>query len=304
MTAPTPTSAPTTTLLTPLKSRLFIVARRKTWGLLDGEYSSVFRGRSLDYDDLREYVAGDEVRDIDWKATARHGSPLVKRWVATRYQTVLFVVDTSRGMAAQTGDGSPKSAAAISVVGMLGFLALRHSDRVALVEGDDCGVRWHPPGRTEAHLEGLLQQVDNRTEMDSGSSRLGDLLRYVAQHVRHRMLLVVVADERPLDSADEVLVRRMHAQHEVLWFTVQDADPTRAGRGRDALDVGDDALIDPQVRGGQRLHDAYQRVMTEQRATLDAILERHGIVHARVASVDAVLPAVFRALERQGRRGR
>jgi len=78
-------------LLTKVKSKLYIVAHRKTWGLLDGEYTSVFRGRSLDYDDLREYVPGDEVRDIDWKATARHGSPLVKRYVADRRQKVVFV---------------------------------------------------------------------------------------------------------------------------------------------------------------------------------------------------------------------
>jgi uncharacterized protein (DUF58 family) len=122
-------------LLTPVKSKLFIVAHRRTWGLLDGEYASVFRGRSLDYDDLREYVTGDEVRDIDWKATARHGSPLVKRWVATRTQTVLFVVDTGSGMAAQTSSGEPKSAVAITLVGMLGYLALRHGDLVGSRRG-------------------------------------------------------------------------------------------------------------------------------------------------------------------------
>lgn len=293
-----------TTLLTPVKSRLFIVARRRTWGLLDGEYASVFRGRSLDYEDLREYVAGDEVRDIDWKATARHGSPLVKRWVATRYQTVLFVVDTSRTMAAQTGDGGPKSAVAVSVVGMLGYLALRHTDRVALVEGDQWGVRYLRPARTEAHLEQLLQAVHTRTDPEGGPSALRDLLRYVAQHVRRRMLLVVVADEHVLSDEDETVVRRMQAQHEVLWFTVEDADPTSAGRGQEALDLDDDVLLAPEVRAGRRLQEAYAQAVTLRRQALDSALERHGIVHARVGAVDDVLPAVFRALERQGRRGR
>ena len=80
-----PTRSPTT-MLTRVKSKLFVHARRRSRGLLEGEYASVFHGRSLDYDDLRDYVIGDEVRDIDWKATARHTKPLVKRYVAHRKQ--------------------------------------------------------------------------------------------------------------------------------------------------------------------------------------------------------------------------
>ncbi|MBW4095623.1 MAG: DUF58 domain-containing protein, partial [Acidobacteria bacterium] len=74
-------------LVQQVKSKMFIFAHRQTRGMLDGEYTSVFRGSSLDFDDLRAYVPGDEVRDIDWKATARHGSPLIKRYVAVRKQT-------------------------------------------------------------------------------------------------------------------------------------------------------------------------------------------------------------------------
>ncbi len=82
-------------LLQRVKSKLAIFAHRKARGMLDGEYGSVFRGRSLDFDDLRAYVPGDEVRDIDWKATARHGSPLIRRYVAVRRQTVLLVTGLS-----------------------------------------------------------------------------------------------------------------------------------------------------------------------------------------------------------------
>lgn len=293
-----------TALLTPVKSKLFIVAHRKTWGLLDGEYASVFRGRSLDYDDLREYVPGDEVRDIDWKATARHGSPLVKRWVATRTQSVVFVVDTGRGMAAQAVGGGPKSAVAITLVGLLGYLAVRHGDPVGLVEGDADATRPYATRSGEGHLESLLRAVQSHTSLASGPSRLREQLRYVAQHFAKRLVLVVVADERPLDEADEVVIRRLHAQHELLWFTVEDADPTLAGPGHDALDVGDGGVLAPEVRGDAQLQHAYREAAQRQREALDATLERHGIVHARLRSTDEVLSALFRALERQRRRGR
>ena len=74
--------------------------------LLEGEYGSIHTGRSMDFDDLREYVPGDDIKDLDWKATARTGRPLIKRYVATRQHAVLLVVDTGShdGRAVRRGE--------------------------------------------------------------------------------------------------------------------------------------------------------------------------------------------------------
>ncbi|HET8896291.1 MAG TPA: DUF58 domain-containing protein, partial [Protaetiibacter sp.] len=77
-----------------MKSKLFIASTLKSMHPLDGGYASLVRGRSLDFEDLRPYEHGDEVRDIDWRATARAGEPMVKRSYAERRHTILFVVDT------------------------------------------------------------------------------------------------------------------------------------------------------------------------------------------------------------------
>ena len=228
-----------------MKSKLFIVAHRRTWGLLDGEYASVFRGRSLDYDDLREYVIGDEVRDIDWKATARHGSPLVKRWIASRTQTVLFVVDTGRGMAAQTSSGEPKSAVAITLVGMLGHLALRHGDLVGLVEGDSESTHGYAAQGREGHLERLLRVIQTHTTLASPKSRLHDQLdrRYAlpaAAAPRGRGRRTRAAGERRQPRAPAPRPARDPLGHR------EDADPTSAGHGDTAVDVGRTSLSPPR----------------------------------------------------------
>ena len=150
-----------TSLLQRVKSKMAIFAHRKARGMLDGEYGSVFRGRSLDFDDLRAYVPGDEVRDIDWKASARHGSPLIKRYVAVRRQTVLLIADTGRNMAAEARDGETKKDIAVMALGVVGYLAHRHGDVVGLVCGDANGTRTVPAKAGEAHLERLLREVDS-----------------------------------------------------------------------------------------------------------------------------------------------
>src|ERR687897_3011995 len=97
-TSSTPSSPPshrrespmTTSLLRKVKAKTAIHAHRKVRSVLDGEHGSIHKGRSMDFDDLREYVLGDDVKDLDWKATARSGRPLIKRYVATRQHAVML----------------------------------------------------------------------------------------------------------------------------------------------------------------------------------------------------------------------
>ena len=120
-----------------VKTTMSIHAHRRTLELLDGEYASIHHGRSHDFDDLREYQPGDEVKDIDWKATARSHVPLIKRYIASRQHNLLLVVDSGRNMAATAESGESKREIAILVAGVLGYLATRHGDRVALLMGDE-----------------------------------------------------------------------------------------------------------------------------------------------------------------------
>lgn len=290
-----------TTLLTRVKSTLFVHARRRARSMLEGEYASLFHGRSLDYDDLRAYVPGDEVRDIDWKATARHTSPLVKRYVATRKQHVVLIVDTGRGMAATTRSGEPKSAVAIAVAGLIGYLAHRHGDVVGLVRGTATSTVAHDLRGTEAHLELLLRAIDGATRLDGEQSNLATQLRWVVRWTRRRLFLVVVADDRDLDPDLEELLRRLHVQHEMLWVTVEDADPTAIEGDRTAYDVGDLHALPTLVRLDPAVRAAYAASVEARVRRTSALLDRRGIHHARVGASDEVVPAVFALLERQRR---
>ena len=94
--------------LTRVKTRMSIHAHRKVRGLLEGEYAALHAGRSMDFNDLREYVRGDDVKDIEWKASARSGNLLVKRYAALRQHTILFAVSTGRSMAAMNDQAVEK----------------------------------------------------------------------------------------------------------------------------------------------------------------------------------------------------
>lgn len=302
-----------------VKSKLSIFAHRKARGMLEGQYGSVSSGRSLDFDDLRAYVPGDEVRDIDWKATARHGSPLVRRYLAARRQTLLLVTDTGRNMAAESRGGEPKRDIAVLALGVVGYLAHRHGDAVGLVCGDSGGTRALPGKSGEAHLERLLREVHNTTSLDSAPSRLETQLDYVVRNFSRRMLLLVLADELLPDAETERLLRRLRAQHEILWLTVRDADLLGAGADghagsydvagttagqRSGAPAGPRAgLLPGGLAESAAIAGAYARARDDRDAARQSVLRRLGIAEADAGSSRDVIPAVFTLLARH-RRGR
>jgi uncharacterized protein (DUF58 family) len=288
-----------TTLLNRVKSQLFVHSRRRSRSLLEGEYASAFHGRSLDYVDLREYVPGDEVRDIDWKATARHTTPLVRRYVATRKQNLLLVVDTGRGMAATTRSGESKKDVAIMACGLVGYLAQRHGDLVGLVRGTAQTTTGHPMRGSETHLELLLRAVDEATRLDGEQSNLVNQLSWIVRTTRRRLMLVVIADDRDLDPALDAVLKRLHVQHEILWITIEDADPTALDAAHAAYDVADAYALPANVRLDPRVRAAHAAAVERRVRHTNGLLDRRAINHARIGSSDEVVPTLFALLERQ-----
>lgn len=288
-------------LVTAVKAKMYIFAHRKARGMLDGEYAAIFRGRSLDFDDLRAYVPGDEVRDIDWKATARTGTPLIKRYVATRRQQVMFVVDTGRNMAAISRGGEIKKDIAVMTVGVLGSLALGHGDSVALVHGHGTRTEAFPAKGTESHLEQLLRCID-AASLQHASSDVVERLEYLASHYRQRMLVVIVADDLTPNERLGKVLRRLSAQHEILWVIIADAALAgpEAVHG-DVVDVAQMAVIQQMLAANPALARDYADAVTERTEALAKLLQSRGIASATLASSDAVVGEIFALLERHRR---
>lgn len=298
-------------LLVPVKSKLFIRSAKKSMHALDGAYASLLHGRGNDFEDLREYEHGDEVRDIDWRATARLGAPMIKRMRATRMHTVLFAVDTGRGMAALAADERPKRDLAVLAVGVLGLLALRHDDDVSVVLGEAGGVRRLPPRRSEGALEHALRAVSAACSPGAAPGSRERLLDFVARTVRRRMIVVIVTDEAPVTAATERLLRRLRTQHEVLWLTVRDADPVlRHAAGHDRARPRRDVDTGWTVPGFLHGDDAVLREVDQRRRAeagrRDALLTALEISHAELVAQDDAVPALLRMLvgRRTGSGGR
>ena len=280
-----------TTHLPRIKARVAIHAHRKVLGLLEGEYASAYTGRSMDLNDLREYVRGDDVRDLEWKASARSGQLLVKRFVATRKHTVLLVVSTGRSMAV------PKRDLAVFVAGLFGWLAVRHGDFVAAAYGDESARHVRPSSGGEAALERTLAAIHDATTPTAAPVALAALLEQVARTVRRRTIMVVVCDEYAVDERLRSALKRAAAQHEVLLVTVGDLDPTKEVE-QELTDVDSGATVPDWVRADRRLAQEYAAMVRDDHRALRQELDRLGVAHQHVVDHETAVTSVFRLLER------
>ncbi|GAB2969284.1 DUF58 domain-containing protein [Nocardioides montaniterrae] len=290
------------THLQKVRARVSIHAHRKVLGLLEGEYAAAQIGRGMDFNDLREYVRGDDVKDIDWKASARGRQLLVKRYVAERKHTVLLCVSTGRSMAAlnelDQGHAVPKRDLAVFTAGMLGYLAVRHGDLVSLIHGDSTGKHSLPRESSEIHLERLLTAIHDSTTPSSGASDLVGLLHYIARVVRRRTILAVISDETAVSKPLADVLRRLAVQHEILFVTIGDLDPTGAPADASLYDIDEAAEVPSWLRRDRRLRRQYAALVGAEEVGLRRRLDQLGIVHERVRDIDGAITAVFRLLER------
>lgn len=285
-----------------IKTKAAIHAHRRTFELLDGEYRSIHHGRSHDFDDLREYTPGDEVKDIDWKATARSTVPLVKRYIASRQHNVVFVVDTGRNMAALAESGESKEDVALMTIGVLSYLAVKHGDRVALHAGNAEHIDSLPEGGSEGHLERMLRVLDDQIGVDAPESDVLALLQGVARRVRRRSIIVIISDDVAYSHDLDVVLGRLHVRHEVLWVSIGDADLlARSAKRAQLYDVAAGAGVSEFVRGSKSLTRAYDEANAQRRALLTAELRSLGIANVRIASTAEVVPSLFQLLERHRR---
>ena len=165
---------------------------RQVADVLAGEYVSVFKGRGMEFDEVRPYVPGDDVRTIDWRVTARTGEPWVKKYVEEREQTVLFLLDLSPSMDAVPGVWSGRRAA-VRVCALLGLAAAANQDRVGLIGFDDDVLRYIPAQKGDHHLLRILRECLVMRSRAAETNPEAALER-VSRVVRRRSVVFLLSD--------------------------------------------------------------------------------------------------------------
>ena len=183
-----------------------------------GQYESVFKGRGMQFEEVREYMPGDDVRTIDWNVTARAGKPYIKRFVEEREMTVMLLVDLSASGNFGTR-GKLKNEIAAEFCAVLAFAAIRNNDKVGLIIFTDQIELYIPPKKGVSHVLRLIREL-LCFEMRGTQTDLPLALDYLAKVVRKKATVFLVSDF----IADDFLrpLSLVNKRHDVISVRVQD----------------------------------------------------------------------------------
>jgi uncharacterized protein (DUF58 family) len=186
--------------------------------VLAGEYESVFKGRGMEFDEVREYSPGDDIRSIDWNVTARMGHPYVKRFVEERELTIMFLVDLSASGTFGSIDKT-KNEVAAELCALLSFSAIKNNDKVGLIVFTDAIEMFIPPKKGVSHVLRLIREI-LYFKPRRARTNMAEALDYLGKITHKRSVVFLISDfvcegfEKPL--------RALGRRHDFIALSITD----------------------------------------------------------------------------------
>lgn len=283
-------------------SRIRLVTGRLVDDRLCGEYHSVFKGRGMEFDEVRPYLPGDDLRCLDWNVTARTGEPHIKRFVEERELTVIFMVDVSGSQSFGSGRRAKWERAA-EITGVLALSALRNQDKVGLLLFSDRVLSYLPPRKGRTAAMRLVRDV-LAAETGRDGTDIAGALAFLASVLRRPAVVFLLSDfqDRNYERALGVCARK----HDIIACAV--ADPRESSLPPMGL-----ALFEDPETGVCRLVDSnsrrLRRLLAEnagrEREALAKLFRRLRIDYIMVDTIGPFLEDIHRLFQRRLRqRGR
>ena len=256
--------------------------RQPIHNVLSGRHASKLRGRGLNFEELRNYLPGDDTRNIDWKVTARTREPYVRVYTEEKDRTVWLLVDQRISMFFGSRSRM-KSVVAAEAAAIAAWRVLSQGDRVGALVYDDSDLRVIPPHRSAERVSQILKCVieknhalNAKTAAEPGPGMLNRALKRVSEMARHDCLVCLIGDGTGIDAQTRQYVTRLTEHNDVLSVFIYDPlEQAIPEAGRLVFSDGSAQLeFDSSDR---KLREAYQRDFQQRLDQMEATSRRHAI---------------------------
>ena len=276
-----------------LKRYKTIATDKATSRVLDGSYNSIYKGRSMNFDELREYVPGDDIKDIDWKATSRSQKVLIRQYIAEKRHNIMLVMDANRRMLAETKTGEQKGEVALMSGGTLAYMVTDNGDYVSGLYYHDEKMERSPFKTGFLNLEFLLEGYA-KCLTPTNKSDLNGILRYIMHNIKRRMIVVMVTDTEGILNLQDNLLGQITMVHDVLLINISDADIF----GKKVYNVDDAGYIPPFISQSKAIQKQQKKLQEDRQKVAIAKLNRYGIPWVEVDTANRVDGKIAELLEK------
>ncbi len=197
--------------------KIFFKVKKSVENVFAGEYRSVFKGTGIEFEEVREYVPGDDIRNIDWKVTARYGKPYIQKFVEERELTLLILLDLSPSL--NFGSQKTKKEMAAQITALLAWSAIVNNDRVGMLIFSDVIEEYVKPRKDRHQILKLIREVLAYRVKGKGTD-LGKALKYAYNMTKKRAVIFVVSDF--LEPGYEKPLKILSKKHDVIPVVITD----------------------------------------------------------------------------------
>jgi uncharacterized protein (DUF58 family) len=198
--------------------RIHIKSSRSVNNIMAGQYKSVFRGSGIEFEEVREYAPGDDVKTLDWKVSARLGKPFVKLYKEERESIVMLLIDMSSSLKFGTFSG-PKLEKAAEVASVLAFNAIKNNDKVGVIFFTDRVEKYIPPKKGSSHIWRVIKEIFTFYPKGKGTN-ISEALDYLGKISKKRSFVFILSDF--LDEGYLKSLRRIRQKHETIGVMIYD----------------------------------------------------------------------------------
>ena len=276
-----------------IKTNLQIYTNKYSTNVLDGKYRSIYKGKSLNFETLRAYVTEDDVKDIDWKSSARSSNLLVKEYVAEKKHNLMFIIDTGEQMEGISRSSERKLDIALYTIGTLGYLAVNNGDYISALTEENNHLKHYPFKYNLESLEEILTMYDKYGTQPNKTS-LDEKLKNLYHGLKKKMIIFIVTDHDGVENLDEKLLKEVSSVHDLMVITIPDAYMF----GDDLYDIDIHKGIAPFISKDKKLHEEEIEIRKKQEENTKRILKRNQIDTVDISDIESIPEKIINLLER------
>lgn len=270
---------------------------------LSGDYHSTFKGQGVEFEEVRPYVVGDDVRSIDWNVTARSGAPFVKRFKEERELTVLFMIDVS-GSQSYGSSGRSKAELAAEVSSLLALTAIKNQDKIGLVLFSDKIVKYLPARKGRDSVMRLVREILAAEDKAEGETDFSEALKFLNTVQKRRAVVFFVSDfmvSQALQTSQTFeLLKAAARRHDLIAIKV--GDPAE----KELPDVGLIELEDPETgdlvlvdTSSKAVREAYSSASLSRQEELKRFFLKSGIDHIELDTARPYIDEIRKLFKRR-----
>ena len=276
-----------------IKRNISIQASKKSTNLLEGLYKSIFQGKSMDFDDLRDYVMGDNSKDIDWKSSIRHGSLLVRRYCAYRRHNFVFIIDSGKKFNGLTSKLENKSDVSLYTFGTLAYLINKNDDELTKVFNNTNTLTSTPFKSGTLNIEMSMNDIEKNILLDNNYD-INEMLEYPLKHFKRKMIYIVISDLDGANNISDKVLRKVTASHDLLFINISDASMY----GDNLYDIDSNSNVPFYISRNKELKEVEENIKKQVYNSCVRKFKKYRISTVTISSKSEIVNCLIDLLER------